>query len=131
MLLMRLLTFPFGINSSLALKLGAWVGLGAAIGFALLSGFGLPAQRAVIILVGLMWGLQLSFTQRLFIAFFVTLVVKPLSAFSLGFWLFYTAVLVLSLVWYRSSNQGWWHRIMRLFAAQATLSFVGFCQCLP
>ncbi|MBT6100048.1 MAG: hypothetical protein HOH40_00955, partial [Oceanospirillaceae bacterium] len=58
MLLMRLLTFPFGIKSSLGLRVGAWVGLGAAIGFALLSGFGLPAQRAVIMLAGLMWGLM-------------------------------------------------------------------------
>ena len=128
MLLMRLLTFPFGINSSLGLRVGAWVGLGAAIGFALLSGFGLPAQRAVIMLVGLMWGLmwglQLSFTQRLFIAFFVTLVLQPLSAFSLGFWLSYTAVLALGLVWYGSSNQGWRHRIMPLFAAQAALSLL-------
>ena len=128
MLLMRLLTFPFGINSSLGLRVGAWVGLGAAIGFALLSGFGLPAQRAVIMLVGLMWGLmwglQLSFTQRLFIAFFVTLVLQPLSAFSLGFWLSYTAVLALGLVWYGSSNQGWRHRIIPLFAAQAALSLL-------
>ena len=128
MLLMRLLTFPFGINSSLGLRVGAWVGLRAAIGFALLSGFGLPAQRAVIMLVGLMWGLmwglQLSFTQRLFIAFFVTLVLQPLSAFSLGFWLSYTAVLALGLVWYGSSNQGWRHRIMPLFAAQAALSLL-------
>ena len=128
MLLMRLLTFPFGINSSLGLRVGAWVGLGAAIGFALLSGFGLPAQRAVIMLVGLMWGLmwglQLSFTQRLFIAFFVTLVLQPLSAFSLGFWLSYTAVLALGLVWYGYSNQGLRHRIMPLFAAQAALSLL-------
>ena len=128
MLLMRLLTFPFGINSSLGLRVGAWVGLGAAIAFALLSGFGLPAQRAVIMLVGLMWGLmwglQLSFTQRLFIAFFVTLVLQPLSAFSLGFWLSYTAVLALGLVWYWYSNQGLRHRIMPLFAAQAALSLL-------
>ena len=128
MLLMRLLTFPFGINSSLGLRVGAWVGLGAAIAFALLSGFGLPAQRAVIMLVGLMWGLmwglQLSFTQRLFIAFFVTLVLQPLSAFSLGFWLSYTAVLALGLVWYGYSNQGLRHRIMPLFAAQAALSLL-------
>ena len=128
MLLMRLLTFPFGINSSLGLRVGAWIGLGAAIGFALLSGFGLPAQRAVIMLVGLMWGLmwglQLSFTQRLFIAFFVTLVLQPLSAFSLGFWLSYTAVLALGLVWYGYSNQGLRHRIMPLFAAQAALSLL-------
>ena len=128
MLLMRLLTFPFGIKSSLGLRVGAWVGLGAAIGFALLSGFGLPAQRAVIMLAGLMWGLmwglQLSFPQRLFIAFFVTLVLQPLSAFSLGFWLSYTAVLALGLVWYGSSSQGWRHRIMSLLAAQAALSLL-------
>ena len=128
MLLIRLLIFPFGVGSSLGLRVGAWVGLGAAIGFALLSGFGLPAQRAIIMLGGLMWGsmwgFQLSFSQRLFMAFFVTLVLQPMSASSLGFWLSYTAVLALGLVWYRSSGQGWWYRIIHLFAAQASLSLL-------
>jgi competence protein ComEC len=127
-LLMRLLLLPFGIRSTWGIRVGAWVGLGAALTFALLSGFGLPAQRAVIMLVGLMWGsmwgLQLSFTQRLFIAFFVTLVLQPVSAVSLGFWLSYTAVFALGLVWYRSSNKKWWHRVMQLLAAQAALSLI-------
>ena len=126
MLLMRLLILPFGIRSTLGLKLGAWVGLGSALSFALLSGFGLPAQRAVIMLAGLMWGsmwgLQLSFIQRISMAFFVTLVLQPISAASLGFWLSYTAVFALGLVWYRSTNQRWWHRVMQLLAAQGALS---------
>jgi competence protein ComEC len=126
MLLMRLLLLPFGIRSTLGLKLGAWVGVVSAIGFALLSGFGLPAQRAVIMLAGLMWGsmwgLQLSFTQRIFMAFFVTLVLQPISAASLGFWLSYTAVFALGLVWYSSTNQRWWQRVIRLLAAQGALS---------
>ncbi|MFQ3304681.1 MAG: competence protein ComEC, partial [Oceanospirillaceae bacterium] len=128
MLLMRLLILPFSIHSSLGIRVGAWVGLGAAIGFALLSGFGLPAQRAVIMLAGLMWGsmwgLQLSFTQRLFIAFFVTLVLQPISASSLGFWLSYTAVFALGLVWYQSASQRWWHRVIQLLAAQGALSLL-------
>ena len=126
MLLMRLLLLPFAIRSTLGLKLGAWVGLVSAIGFALLSGFGLPAQRAVIMLAGLMWGsmwgLQLSFTQRIVMAFFATLVLQPISAASLGFWLSYTAVFALGLAWYRSTNLRWWHRVMQLLAAQGALS---------
>jgi len=128
MLLMRLLLLPFAIRSSLGLRAGAWVGLSAALCFALLSGFGLPAQRAVIMLLGLMWsamwGLQLNFTQRLFAAFFVTLVLQPISATSLGFWLSYTAVFALGLVWYQSTSQRWWHRVIKLFAAQGALSLL-------
>ena len=128
MLLIRLLMLPFAIRSSLGLRAGAWVGISAALGFALLSGFGLPAQRAVIMLLGLMWsamwGLQLSFTQRLFVAFFVTLFLQPISATSLGFWLSYTAVFALGLVWYRSASQRWWHRVIKLFAAQGALSLL-------
>ena len=128
MLLMRLLILPLGISSSLGIRLSAWVGLAVALVFALLSGFGLPAQRAVIMLTGLMWGamwgLQLGFTQRLFIAFFVTLVLQPISASSLGFWLSYTAVLALGLVWYRCPSQQWWYRGMQLLAAQGVIVFV-------
>jgi competence protein ComEC len=128
MLLMRLLILPLGISSSLGIRLSAWVGLAVALSFALLSGFGLPAQRAVIMLAGLMWGamwgLQLSFTQRLFIAFFVTLVLQPLSASNLGFWMSYTAVLALGLVWYRCPSQRWWYRGMQLLAAQGVLSLL-------
>ena len=128
MLLMRLLILPLGISSSLGIRLSAWVGLAVALIFALLSGFGLPAQRAVIMLTGLMWGvmwgLQLGFTQRLFIAFFVTLVLQPISASSLGFWLSYTAVLALGLVWYRCPSQQWWYRGMQLLAAQGALSLL-------
>ena len=128
MLLMRLLMLPLGISSSLGIRLSAWVGLAVAFSFALLSGFGLPAQRAVIMLAGLMWGamwgLQLGFTQRLFIAFFVTLVLQPISAFNLGFWMSYTAVLALGLVWYRCPSQRWWYRGMQLLAAQGVLSLL-------
>jgi len=128
MLLVRLLTLPFSIGSSLGIRLGAWVGLVAALCFALLSGFGLPAQRAVIMLTGLMWGamwgLQLSFSQRLFFAFFVTLIMQPVSASSLGFWLSYTAVFALGLVWYRSVDRPWWSRVIQLFAAQGALSLI-------
>ena len=126
MLIVRLMLIPFNIKSSLGIRLGAWSGLIAALFFALISGFGLPAQRAVIMLTGLMWGfmwgLQLSFTQRLFIAFFVTLVLQPTSVSSLGFWLSYTAVFALGLVWYRGASRAWWSRVMHLLAAQGALS---------
>ena len=73
---------------------------------------------------GSMWGLQLSFTQRLFVAFFVTLVLQPTSASSLGFWLSYTAVFALGLVWYRSASKAWWPRMVHLLAAQGALSLL-------
>ena len=128
MVLVRLFLVPFAIRSTWGIQFGAWVGLLAALAFALLSGFGLPAQRAIIMLVGLlwglMWGLQINFTQRLFFAFFVTLALQPMSAVSLGFWLSYTAVFALGLVWYRSTSKHVWHQVMQLLAAQAALSLL-------
>lgn len=128
MLLVRLVMFPFTTASGVVMRAGAWVGILSALAFALVSGFGLPAQRAVIMLIGLMWGtmwgLQLAFMQRIFIAFFITLILQPNSAMSLGFWLSYTAVLALGLVWYRSTHQKRWHQLLRLLAAQGVLSLV-------
>ncbi len=128
MFLIRLLILPLGIRSSFGLQVGVWVGLCAALVFALLSGFGLPAQRAVIMLLGLMWGaiwgLKLSFSQRLYTAFFITLILQPISATRLGFWLSYVAVFALGLVWYQSASQQWWHRVIKLVAAQGALSLL-------
>jgi len=126
MALVRLLLMPFVSSGGAGLRTQAWVGVVAALTFALLSGFGLPAQRAVIMLLGLMWGqlwgLQLSFIQRLFIAFAITLSFQPSSAVSLGLWLSYTAVLALGLVWYRAEASHWWCKGLQLLAAQAALS---------
>ena len=126
MALVRVLLMPFMSSSGAGLRTQAWVGVMAALTFALLSGFGLPAQRAVIMLLGLMWGqlwgLQLRFSQRLFIAFAITLSFQPASATRLGLWLSYTAVLALGLVWYRAGASLWWRKGLQLLAAQATLS---------
>ncbi|HCH31354.1 MAG TPA: DNA internalization-related competence protein ComEC/Rec2 [Oceanospirillaceae bacterium] len=126
MALVRLLLMPFVSSGATGLRTQAWAGVLAALTFALLSGFGLPAQRAVIMLLGLMWGqlwgLQLSFSQRLFMAFAITLSFQPSSATSLGLWLSYTAVLALGLVWYRAGTAHWWRKSLQLLAAQAALS---------
>lgn len=60
----------------------------------------------------------------MYVAFFVTLLVQPLSVSRLGFWLSYIAVFALGLVWYRSQSQCLWQRIVQLFCAQAALSLL-------
>jgi len=128
MSLVRLGLMPFAVSSTLGIRVGAWLGIIASIVFAVLAGFGLPAQRAVIMLMGLLWGrlwgLGLGFTQRLFVAFMVTLVLQPSSVVSLGFWLSYAAVLALGLVWYSSSVHFWWYKLFRLIAAQGALTLI-------
>ena len=128
MQLVRLILMPVAITSAFGIRMCAWAGLMGALVFTLISGFGLPAQRALIMLCGLMWGtlwgLQISFTQRFLGAFCITLLLQPSSASSLGFWLSYTAVLALALVWYRSQGNFWWHRIIKLIAAQGALSIL-------
>jgi competence protein ComEC len=126
MALMRALLLPLALSNNLGVRLCGWFAVVVALSFALLSGFGLPAQRAVIMLIGLLWGqlwgTQLGFMQRLYIAFALTLALQPGSATSLGFWLSYTAVLALGLVWYGTSLQSKWRKLIRLLAAQAALS---------
>lgn len=77
----------------------AVVGVCAAIGYALLAGFGIPTQRTVVMLA--VWyamrtgGREQSGAEALGWAALAVLVIDPLAPLSSGFWLSFTAMAVL------------------------------------
>jgi competence protein ComEC len=99
-LLSRWILLPF--RNLLSLHKAAWfLALLAAVGYALLSGFGVPSRRAIIML-GLMcaWRLldrELAPGQWLSMALVLALLLDPLSAMSSGFVLSFAAVITLVL----------------------------------
>ena len=99
-LLFRWILLPF--RNLFSLHKAAWLlALLSALGYALLSGFGVPARRAVVML-GLMcaWRLmdrELAAGQWLSMALVLTLILDPLSALSSGFMLSFAAVVTLIL----------------------------------
>jgi competence protein ComEC len=89
-----------------ARKAAAMAGLLAAVGYALLSGFSVPAQRTVYMLAAIAAALMLSRniapSQILAIALAVVLLADPWSVTAPGFWLSFGAV---SLIFYVTANR--------------------------
>ncbi|MEL0083568.1 MAG: DNA internalization-related competence protein ComEC/Rec2, partial [Gammaproteobacteria bacterium] len=92
---------------------GALVGWMAALGYALLSGFAVPAQRAMImftVLVVATWLRREPFSRRSFlIALVLVLLWEPLAVQQAGFWLSFTALAIIGwcLVG-RQTGSRWW-----------------------
>ena len=93
-------------------------------GYALLSGFGIPAQRALIML--LVWSLWYLRNQRSsawhnwWLALVLVLWLQPLALLEAGFWLSFLAVATLLLCsGYRTERRG--RTLRALFAAQIWL----------
>lgn len=84
-----------------------------ALTIVLLSGLGLPAQRALIMLlifIGSRWiGLNLSLASVLGFAIIVILIVDPFAPLSISFWLSFSAVFTIALVLSRLFKEvkGW------------------------
>jgi len=85
-----------------AAKAGAACGLVAAGVYALLAGFGLPTQRALIMLaagaLAMMMGREILTSRVLLIALFSVLIFDPWAVLSPGFWLSFGAVAIIVLV---------------------------------
>lgn len=83
-------------------RVAAFGGLGAALLYAALSGFGVPAQRAFVMvavfLVGSLCGRRVWNVRGLCLALGVVLVMNPASVHDPGFWLSFSAVAVI-LAW--------------------------------
>lgn len=79
----------------------AVAGLGAAVGYALLAGMGIPVQRALIMLtlvaLALVSRREVSARQVLACALLAVLVVDPWAVLAAGFWLSFGAVAVILL----------------------------------
>ncbi len=83
-----------------ARKAGAIAGFSAALFYAALAGFAIPTQRALIMLtvvfVGLFLQRQLTVIPVLATAWFLVLLVDPFATLSMGFWLSFAAVAIIT-----------------------------------
>ena len=81
-------------------KLAALLSIAAAFSYALLAGFAIPTQRALIMLLVILGGILLARQLRpgnaLSLALIAVLLVDPRSVLSPGFWLSFMAVAVIS-----------------------------------
>ncbi|MCV6587555.1 MAG: DNA internalization-related competence protein ComEC/Rec2 [Marinobacterium sp.] len=90
-----------------------WGALGLAFIYMLLSGSGLSAQRAMLMLavflLGWLWLHAFSHWRRWWLALAVVLSVSPLSFYEPGLWLSFTAVAILLAVGAVAQRGGnWW-----------------------
>lgn len=102
-----------------ARKAAAIVGLLAAFGYALLSGFSVPAQRTVYMLatvsMALLSSRNLAPSQLLAAALIVVLLLDPWSVMAPGFWLSFGAVgLILYVTSNRLGRSPWYAEYMRV-----------------
>ncbi len=94
-----------------ARKAAAVAAILAAVLYALLSGFNIPARRAVVMVVVFMLAIVFnryaSLVQALCLAVLVTLVIDPLAVLSVGWWLSFWAVAIIAwMVTGRHGRQG-------------------------
>ena len=86
-----------------ARKAAAIAGVAAALGYALLAGFAVPAQRTVYMLAAIaiaLWlGRSISMTAVLAWALLAVVVIDPWSVLSAGFWLSFGAIAVILLLY--------------------------------
>lgn len=91
----------------------ASLGVSAALGYALLAGFGVPTQRTVVMLA-VWWGLRLGGRvhgafDALGLALIAVLVIDPFAPLSSGFWLSFVAMATLIVLGESQSKgvRGW------------------------
>ena len=92
---------------------GAVTGLLAAAGYALLAGWTLPTQRAMVMVAVVMLGLLLrraiAPSRSLALALAAVLLIDPMAVLQAGFWLSFGAVaLLLYGMGWRPRQRGWW-----------------------
>ena len=97
-------------------QLCAAVGLVCATGYALLAGFGVPAQRTLLMLSALLLGVLLKRVQTLWqgfaLALLAVLLVDPMVVLSPGAWLSFSAVALLIIVFgQRFPKLNWWREL--------------------
>jgi len=93
----------------LPVRAAALAALLAATLYALLSGFAIPAQRALImvalLMVALMAGRRATFPGVISIAALLTLLIDPVSILSAGWWLSFGAVTIIA--WFSVGRNGY------------------------
>lgn len=153
---MATLGWLFGRLIAVPLQLCGWMGcsrwlptaaaLLLATLYAALAGWGLPVQRAWLMLVVFLLGnwqlLSLSGWQRLKLSLLVIVSVQPLAILEPGLWLSFGAVALilwqlqqrrqqpLSCVWLRLPGE-WWRLQLTLFAGMSLVMVMNFNQLSP
>lgn len=121
--------FLYGLVALLA-RVGAWprrwpwlpcacaLALGGALVYGMLAGFEVPVRRAcVMVALVLLWRMRfrhLGAWWPLLLALIVVLLLEPLASLQPGFWLSFSAVAILALVFGgRLGVWGWWRGLTR------------------
>lgn len=85
-----------------ARRAAAVAGLIAALGYAVLSGFAIPAQRAfymlAVVAIALWYGRQISASTVLALALLAVVLIDPWAVIAPGFWLSFGAIAIIMLV---------------------------------
>ena len=122
--------FLYGLVALLA-KLGAWprrlpwlpcacaLALSGALLYGFLAGFEVPVRRAcVMVALVLLWRMRfrhLGAWWPLLLALIVVLLLEPLASLQPGFWLSFSAVAILVLVFAgRLGLWGWWLSLIHI-----------------
>ena len=113
MLLWRL--FP-GLNEIVPVRIaGSVVGVVFALAYAMLAGFTLPTQRALLMVVIGVWGLNsrknYDSTTVLAVALILVLLLDPLAAMTISFWLSFLAVAIILFFIKRQHRKPRWMMI--------------------
>jgi competence protein ComEC len=107
-------------------ELALTIGWTAALLYSLLSGFELPAQRAMLMLsvvfAALWWRVPVSLLNSVALALIFVLILSPLSVLSASFWLSFCAVLVICLGLLLFGNQR--HGLRKLLLYQVLFSLL-------
>jgi competence protein ComEC len=107
-----------------ARRVAAAVAMTAALVYALLAGFGIPARRALIMvtlfMLALLGGRRVTFPAAILLAAAVTLLIDPQAVLSAGWWLSFLAVTLIA--WLTYARYGRPHRqITRWMTLQVAL----------
>ena len=103
----------FSLQRMPAHKTAAICALIAAFLYAMLAGFAIPTQRALVmtsvIMLGILLNKRFSYFQILSFALLAVLIIDPFSVMSAGFWLSFIAVAaILYAMQGRLNPKGWW-----------------------
>ncbi len=95
-------------------QIGAICGIGGALAYSVLSGFSIPAQRSLIMIVvwmsALLWRRHVTMLHRFMLGLLLVLLLDPLAVMNMGFWLSFGAIAMIGygMSCRLTTNTLWW-----------------------